>query len=199
MSKKASKSSGKVAKRAGKVLPGSFMGIRIVDRCREAAGDDGQRIRKLFQHSSSGWLWGQAVQPVPEERRKIWSLPVQATRVPLARRRSRRSPQRTAQRHPHRSGLPARRAQRQAVAGSRQACCDIRPIQKTAPRHRSRHRTQARRDRREDELPHVRLVHHRVLEARRGLTPPGTRRALVRSQSLTRAAALPLPHRRNCV
>lgn len=46
MSKKASKSSGKVAKRAGKVLPGSFMGIRIVDPAGKPRGTTVKRIRE---------------------------------------------------------------------------------------------------------------------------------------------------------
>jgi hypothetical protein len=46
MSKKASKSSRKVAKSAGKALSGSFMGIRIVDPVGKPRGTTVKRIRE---------------------------------------------------------------------------------------------------------------------------------------------------------
>ena len=46
MSKKASKSSGKVAKSAGKALSGSFMGIRIVDPVGKPRGTTVKQIRE---------------------------------------------------------------------------------------------------------------------------------------------------------
>jgi hypothetical protein len=46
MSKKASKSSSKVAKSAGKVLSGSFMGIRIVDPALKPRGTTVKQIRE---------------------------------------------------------------------------------------------------------------------------------------------------------
>jgi hypothetical protein len=46
MSKKGSKSSGKVAKSAGKILSGSFMGIRIVDPVGKPRGTTVKQIRE---------------------------------------------------------------------------------------------------------------------------------------------------------
>ena len=46
MSKKAPKGSGKIAKSTGKIQPGSFMGIRIVDPAVKPRGTTVKRIRE---------------------------------------------------------------------------------------------------------------------------------------------------------